>query len=1437
MKKLNTLKNLLSLIFIFPLVLSVMSKQSAAQTSVPGGLVSGTWMLAGSPYLIQGSVQINNGATLTIEPGVIVNFQGSYKFNVQGRLIAIGTASDSIIFTAANPSDGWKGVRFEDTPLSNDSSKIKYCKFKYGNANGSGYDAHGGGLFFKNFTKAIVSNCQISYCNAVNGGGMYCFSSSNISFYNNLVCNNTSLYGGGIYIDGCNPIISGNIISNNTANYGGGFYFVYCSPNISNNTITNNTAINGGAIACRLIAHPAFQNTIIWGNTASLSGSQVFLETEDSDPDFYYCDIQGGNVAFGLNGNIYTGAYQNNINSDPLFVSPSAGSGTGFNGSLAIWSLQSSSPCIDHADPGATYLTTDFAGNPRVTVCRADIGAYEFQTGIPLSASLNILQPILCNGASTGSVSASPSGGASPYTFLWSNGQSTATINGLSAGIYTVTVSETSAGCTISKSITFTQPLATIVEAGADSTVVCGESVHLNANPESTLLYSGTLNNLYSASFTDSDFGYVIGDKGISGTEGKILKTTDGGTTWSSQSITNWTTQGMSPYNFYSVDFINKDTGLIVGGNDWHSFGLIAKTTDGGTHWSSQITNILSFNSICFTDIITAYAVGVDSIGNGHILKTTDSGINWSPLSIGTTSELKSVFFIDSSTGYVVGQGGTILKTINSGATWIPQISGTTNDLYSVFFSDINIGYAVGNNGTILHTLNGGNNWTTQVSGTTASLHSINFPESNKGFAVGTGGKILYTYNGGTDWIQYFSGLTNLNSIQCLNSGTGYIVGDYGKIIKFTNPASFSWSPATGLSATNISNPIANPTETTTYTVTATTAEGCTATDNVTVTISSLTANAGNDKTIICGGSAQLDNVTSNYTGSGTLTYTWSPASGLNNSAVMNPIATVVADTKYFVTVSTPNGCIAIDSVTVHLNPLIANAGNDKTIICGGSAQLDNVTSNYTGTGTLTYNWSPTTGLNDSTIINPTATVIAETKYFVTVTTPNGCAAIDSIIVHVNPLIANAGNDKLIICGGTAQLDNVMTNYTGTGTLTYLWSPTTGLNDSTIINPTATVIAETKYFVTITTPNGCNAIDSVVVHVNSLTAEAGTIKSIICGGIAQLDNVTSNYTGTGTLSYAWSPTTGLSDSTISNPTTTATGIAYTVTVSTPNGCSATDNVYVNLVPMDTIGICIVGVDSTNKNVIIWDKPVSAAIDSFYIYRETNITGQYAKIGSVYYDSMSVYRDTLSFPDVQSNKYKISIKDSCGLESAKSAYHKTMHLAINQGMGTVWNLIWEQYEGFTVTTYNIYRGTAANNLQLIGSTSGGSNQYTDNTAPTGYVYYQVEVMSPNSCYPSKSYNSSRSNIATNNTIGVNEFNENSSSISIYPNPANENITIENIVFTKGDVVQIYNVHGQLLMQQNLLLTKTEINVSSFAKGVYAVKLSNSDYTVVKRFVKE
>ena len=84
-------------------------------TFVPGGVISGTWTAEQSPYYVEGHLSIQNGQTLTIEPGVKVAVRGPYHFTVQGCVMAEGTEDDNIIFISSNPVLWWDGFDYAFT--------------------------------------------------------------------------------------------------------------------------------------------------------------------------------------------------------------------------------------------------------------------------------------------------------------------------------------------------------------------------------------------------------------------------------------------------------------------------------------------------------------------------------------------------------------------------------------------------------------------------------------------------------------------------------------------------------------------------------------------------------------------------------------------------------------------------------------------------------------------------------------------------------------------------------------------------------------------------------------------------------------------------------------------------------------------------------------------------------------------------------------------------------------------------------------------------------------------------------------------------------------------------------------------------------------------------------------------------------------------------
>ncbi len=380
----------------------------------------------------------------------------------------------------------------------------------------------------------------------------------------------------------------------------------------------------------------------------------------------------------------------------------------------------------------------------------------------------------------------------------------------------------------------------------------------------------------------------------------------------------------------------------------------------------------------------------------------------------------------------------------------------------------------------------------------------------------------------------------------------------------------YAWTPTTGLSSATVSNPTANPTATTTYTLTGTNATtGCVTTDQVLVTVitNPPPANAGADFTKTCSqnpnGLAIGTATTAGYT------YSWSPATGLSSTTVSNPTANPSITTTYTVTVTnTANGCTATDQVVVTVNTSIpfADAGLDFTKTC--TQNPTGLPIGMTAVAGVTYAWTPTTGLSAANISNPTANPTTTTTYTLTSTnTASGCTSTDQVLVTVNITVpvANAGPDGIITC--TQNPAGFTVGVAAVAGVTYVWSPTTGLanssNSSTLATPTAT----TTYTLTSTnTASGCTATDQVVVTVNTTVpiANAGPDFTKTCTqnptglqiGVASIAGVT----------YAWSPATSLTSTTISNPTANPLSTnTYTLTATnTASGCTATDQITVTV---------------------------------------------------------------------------------------------------------------------------------------------------------------------------------------------------------------------------------------------------------------------------------
>jgi parallel beta helix pectate lyase-like protein len=310
-------------------------------------LTDTTWKKAESPYVLKDGILVYSGATLTIEPGVVVKFDKDRALEVQGTIIARGTPDEKITFTR-NTFDNWGYIYFSDS--STDAvydtygdyaggSILEHCIIEYGggsNVNPNGAvrleNAHplinyctiqnnsasgivGWGLS----GTLIIANTNITnntITNA-NGGGINISSGGTTSILNCAISKNTcsiinGYSGGGIYISssGTTTILNNTIDSN----IGGGIYISqnnYNNPaNISNNIISNNTSSAGGGIYCYTTGGNSttnFSGNIVYNNTASNNGGGIGTNYTSGTINIVNNII--GNNTSGNGGGISVGPY------------------------------------------------------------------------------------------------------------------------------------------------------------------------------------------------------------------------------------------------------------------------------------------------------------------------------------------------------------------------------------------------------------------------------------------------------------------------------------------------------------------------------------------------------------------------------------------------------------------------------------------------------------------------------------------------------------------------------------------------------------------------------------------------------------------------------------------------------------------------------------------------------------------------------------------------------------------------------------------------------------------------------------------------------------------------------------------------------------------------------------------------------------------------
>ncbi len=863
-----------------------------------------------------------------------------------------------------------------------------------------------------------------------------------------------------------------------------------------------------------------------------------------------------GAVTAGSTSNFVVVSDLQGVGPTPMNLNSATANYTYPQASNQVWDhvIQPGAPATA-GQTSATYGFNNANGDCYNFVC----GGMYYRTACNVcTAGSNLtVTAVTSSSCSAGSATATVAGGTGPYTYTWSpTGGNTATITGASTGNYTVVVKDAT-GCKTGTAVVAISSAASPTVTIASATTICaGSSANLTASGASTYTWS----------------------------PGASLNTTNGpnvvATPASTQIYTVNGTNGAGCVGTGTVQVtVNPIPNPIAGSNSPVCLGApINLTSSGGTTYSwtgpNSFSSSLQNPTIPSAAVANAgvYTVNVTSLGCSQtatvsvtITTPTTTATNTGPYCAGNSIQLNS----PTATSY----SWTGPSAFSSSAQ-NPNIPSSTTAMTGIYTVSANIGGCIAT-ATTMVTVNAlptpsptntgpycpGN--TIQLNVGSFSTYTWSGPSSFSSNLQNPTQSNAQTTNGGNYIVTVTNaaGCTNTAVTNVIVNPTPVVVIGSNSPVCLNSPINltsnggtgYSWSGPNAFSSTtqNPTIPSASTANAGVYTVTVTSAAGCTNTGTVSVSVLTPTTSATNGGPFCAG---QTITLTTPAAGS----YTWTGpnafSSSIQNPTIPNATAAMAGTYSVLVSVGT---CTANATTIVVVNPLPTPAPTNTGPYCPGNTIQLNVGS-FT-----TYTWSGP-GSFSSNLQNPTQANAQTTNsgnYTVTVSSAAGCTntAVTNVIVNPTPVIVIGSNSPVCL--------NFPINLTSSGGGTYAW---TGPNSfaSTAQNPTipsAQPVNAGTYNVTVTNL-GCTNTASVNVVVTTPTTSASNSGPYCAGATISMTAATAS-------SYTWSGPGGYSsnsaNATQPNSTPAMSG-TYTVLVSIGTcTATATTNVLVNALPVPT----------------------------------------------------------------------------------------------------------------------------------------------------------------------------------------------------------------------------------------------------------------------------
>ncbi len=870
-------------------------------------------------------------------------------------------------------------------------------------------------------------------------------------------------------------------------------------------------------------------------NVASVSGvTSTFTNSSNQ------C-ITGNNFSFnntGSSGVDYTYSW--------TFQGGTPASATTNNVSNVTWTI-----------PGTYTITHSVTGTGS---CTSAITSTTTSTIIvyPLPTAITTQTNVSCNGGSNGTATVSAGGGTSPYTYVWNDPapvQTTATCTGLTAGIWTVTVTSAS-GCTTTSSVTITQPPVLTASISAQANVSCNGG----SNGTATVLAGGGTSP-YTYLWNDPAPAQTTATcTGLTPGNWWVVVTDAGGctnvaiTTITQPSALTTTIAGSNPtcygYTNGSVN-LTPSGGTVPYTYTW-SNGATSQDLSGiaaGTYTVTVTDNLLCTKTASVT--ITSPSAVTATISSHTDLLCHDGTTGAATVAVGGGTGPYTYLWNDPApaqttatcTGLTVGTW-TVTVTSATGCTATASIAITApSALTATISSQTNVACNGGATGTATVTAGGGIApytylWNdpapAQVTSTctalTAGTWSVTVRDA---YSCSTTSSVTITQ--APVLTASISAQTNVSCNGGAN-GTATVSAGGG-----TAPYTYLWNDPVPAQTTATCTGLT----TGTWIVTVTGVGGCTSTASVTITQPPALTASITGTNPACNGSA---NGSANLTPSGgtpPYTYTWS------NSATSEDISGIAAGI-YSVTVTDNFLCSTTAGVTI-TNPsvLTATISSHTDLLCNGSATGLATVIAGGGTAPYTYLW------NDPAPAQTTATCTGLTAgtWTVTVTGTGGCTATASVTITApSALTATVSAQTNVLCNGGSTGSATVTAGGGTPGYTYQWDVNAGAQTTA----TVTSLSAGAYCCTVADLNMCTSVICVtIIQPSQLVAINATLTNVPCYGFCNGTVTVITLGGVSPYQYLWN-----NDST-GNSLTDLCGGVYYMTVTDANGCTVSNPVVIS----------------------------------------------------------------------------------------------------------------------------------------------------------------------------------------------------------------------------------------------------------------------------------